>query len=598
MDAINISPCVKIWDSKGNLVHDQITYFKYKYSEEDDEVCEIKLESSDQYLADNKAFQEGKMLSVTWGYNNGEMSPVRKVMIFDTKCEYGDIINLTLTCHEKFVIAKMDVAKNKNSKQLKQGVPITLSPKVLENLNIELERGNPDLSKILESNNITVVNNNIQKKTFGDNSDGVSLYNGNTSTFQNLRQHLNKLPGGPYIIESRDDKVIIKTRDLVQASHRTWVYKGGDGTVISFTPETQNRGKASSSGDVDVTNWDPKKKEAYVQNSSGANDGSIKLADGSSIRNWGTIYGPQGFNKDPNPQMPYAPTKGVAQKAYGYKRPRTEGSKLYNLTGKVGSDTKYRKVYKYNDYHKSPNYLITGIGAADRAAARSSSAVFDTVYEYEEDIPAPKDNIVSTESDPAKALAHATNRRKESEMKTNPASANLVGDPSVMSGQVCTFEGVAKKHSGNYYILSCEHTIDEGGYLLNLDQLTRNGVNHNGKSTPKTSVSELTGRKKTWGEIYGPSGFGLNNNPVAPDLAAGQKPYPYIRSAPVSTIGKNYQNTKLEGSHEVNYVKAGKTYKEWKFLQGVDVDTALKNDSVGPDKTTPSKNTKIPTRKP
>lgn len=506
---MDIAPVILIQDAKGNALNDVITYFKYKFSEEDDDVCEIKIQSSNVKLADKPEYQEGQTLKVSWGYLNGSMSAVRLIIIFDTVCSYEDDIILTLTCHERFVLSKMDVVKSKNKKQLKNGVPITLSPRVLENMNVELEKGNTELAKILESNNIDVSNKQIKQKEFDSENTIVSLYNGNTSTFQNLRQFLNKLPGGPYVIESRDDKVVIKTRDLKQNSHKTWVYRNEGGDLISFTPETKNRGKASSSSDVDVTNWNPSKKEAYVQNSSKEKDEGIKLADGSSIKTWDPLWNKTSVFQN-------APTRGIAQKpSAGY-----DGrSKLEKLGGKKNNKV-YKKIYKYTDHHKNPNYIgnQNPLGFLANAAARGSTAVSETVYEFAEDVQKPTDHIISPEHDPRKAKAHADNRRKENEMKNNPASAKAIGEPSVMSGQVCTILGVANKHSGNYYILSCEHTIDDSGYMLNLDELSRDGVNTKSKSIkPQKAMgrtSEGNTTEKTWGEIISPYDYKQIESPT------------------------------------------------------------------------------------
>lgn len=482
----NINPMVSILDYTGAAIQDQITGFRYKFSEEEDDVCEFKIKSDDPKLADRPEFQEGKQLTVQWGYRNSDVSKTRRVFIFDTAREYmEDGVFLSITCHEKFALAKMDSVSNKNLRQLKKNTPIIFSPEVLSSMSLEVEKGNSELQKLLADQKI-----NLKGVTGGDIDNPnkvVSYYNGNSSTFQGLRNFLDKLDGGPYVIDSRDDYVIIRTRDFSQKSSYTYSYGNNGNQILYFKAETQSRSKGSQSKKVKVTSWDRENKSAVTHEIDGSQDKGTVLAKSNPMQ-WADIKDSKIQGTFPDFKKPQSQLSKLGIKK-GDRAVNTDKGFREDYDGKsfergtIGPDGQsIKRFYKGTDYGSRPKDGLY--------AARDNTATVRRNYEIITDDPLPSKNMISNE-EPQRAKAHADNRRKDEELKSNPASAKVVGNPYLECGKLITFLGCSVKDAGNYYIKEVEHTIDDGGYITTIPKLVRQGVN---KKTSKVVTVSQSGK--------------------------------------------------------------------------------------------------------
>ena len=73
------SPQVRIFTSSAE-VSANVVDFSYKYSQEEDDVCQIRIRDKNVDLADRPEFQDGAILKVVWGYT-GEDKKIRKVCV-------------------------------------------------------------------------------------------------------------------------------------------------------------------------------------------------------------------------------------------------------------------------------------------------------------------------------------------------------------------------------------------------------------------------------------------------------------------------------------------------------------------------------------
>lgn len=496
----NLNPFTSVTDFKGIQIQDRITKFSYKFSEEEDDVCTMVIDSDDRQLADRPEYQEGKLLVVEFGYLGGVVGTKRTVFIFDTKTSYTqDGINLELTCHEKFALAKMDSVSNKNMRQLKKDTPIIFSPDVLSKLSLEIDKGNPELESLLKANKIDV------KGVFSGNKKEdkvVTYYNGNLSTFQNLRMFLDRLPGGPYIIDSRDSSVTIRTRNFKQKPLVSYIYFGEGNQLLQFVPETKNRSTGSHTNKMKVTSWDRAKKSA-VTHTIDSEDGSTVLAQGAPVSDWSDISDRNEPIKLPGFNYPERKKGALARIGVTEKMRATNDGKgsVEDYDGKpiVGKGTLPRdgqvaiKLFMGDDYGKTQS--------DGGYVARDNTAVYKPKFEILNDSPLPTKAIISTEP-PEKAKAYAVNKRKDEELNNNPATAQMEGNPIIECGQLISITGVAHKHAGNYYIKACEHRIDEGGYITEISSMVRNGVN---RKTTKITTSSRGVSKRNVNNEKGPN---------------------------------------------------------------------------------------------
>lgn len=641
---IKLTPYVKVFNAKGEQLNDRINMFTYKYSEENDDECILQIESDDPFIADNPNFQEGQKLSVEWGYIDSGESVSRIVYIFETVTDYGDSgVRLSLTCHEKFAITKMNKAStslgvNQTSKNDTQVLALgadviealqisvitdksQTSQKFLKELGIEFK----DNGSRIELTSSGWVDNRSSKSagyqpnqnyglTYNKGSQvtkGVDIskgypdmiyFNATSSTYKTLRKYLDKLPGGPFVIDSRDDSVTIRTRNYNQDPVREYAYKGEDGELLSFTPESKNRQFARGSSRTSATSWDAKSKVGIKSTSSG-NKGTT-LAD-NFIENsflqgiWSQYPSsrPYDLNKLLIPQeKAKAKAKAAAAKKQedsswknrpmdyngGYdmmtdpvikaskdteaRRAKTETKAVADRIGMspTGGKVKPPKDWKPpttvdDDGEIVRYYEVTELGGAKPARQRKANGTFSAavnttrvdsrhimpIYDEPVGVPESSKQMGNEGSDAAnKAKGFSSNSKADSQLENNPASARTIGNPFLAVGVLITITNVSKKHSGNYYVKEVEHQIGDDGYNCTIGKLTRQGTK---KATKAVKISTADEASETFNIDQESdsllenlkSGDVIVNNKVGPEKQYG---FPVNSlSGPISniTIGPN-----------------------------------------------------------
>ncbi len=95
---------------------------------------------------------------------------------------------------------------------------------------------------------------------------------------------------------------------------------------------------------------------------------------------------------------------------------------------------------------------------------------------------------VTTQQDPKVARHEAQAANARAAHRELKASAEFIGLPFLREKTIITVTGVGKKHSGNWYVQTCRHHIDSGGYKTSCD-LVRGG-----SQSPKTSGAKTRSR--------------------------------------------------------------------------------------------------------
>lgn len=81
----------------------------------------------------------------------------------------------------------------------------------------------------------------------------------------------------PTVIDTRDDDIIIRKRNFNQKPYRKYIYKGDDGNLLSFSPETKSKNNKSNTVNIVYGGWDSEKKQfkTDVANSDTSNTQTI-----------------------------------------------------------------------------------------------------------------------------------------------------------------------------------------------------------------------------------------------------------------------------------------------------------------------------------
>lgn len=460
-----------------------VSSFSYKYSEEEDDVAELTIESPDPEICDHPDFAEGNVLSITWGYSDMGTSEqvTRTVYIFDTKAEYtNECVKLILTCHEKFASAKMDIAKPAKKNNNVGISTIKLQTEVLENIRVKDDYINKFTGVIYSDKNVTsddisalqkTINSSDYVTNYGrelgsgifnsrvvqDNSGlTVTIYSGELPTFRGLREFFDKLPGGPYVLDSRDDVLIIRTRDLTQSPVHTYSYLGEPGELLEFTPETKNRSKSKSAEGVKVTGWNSEKKSPIVEISKNEETGQTQKYLWQQLQEEMPTPGSAEWVKSISPKSTAQPGKNVATLPPSLKAAQVHGG-----------------LFDPNQW-KSQSQIYS---------EEAQKTIREQLLEGTENMGIGKTLVIGAEKeDNVKGLAD--NLREEAQLENNPATAKMVGNIHLKSGYVIDIRGVAVRHAGPYYIKECTHRIDSSGYLVTIDKMVRGGLKENTQKAP------------------------------------------------------------------------------------------------------------------
>lgn len=487
------APIVRVF-FLGREISSQITSFKYTYSEEDDDVCTLSLETTDRAAPDRTEYQEKVTWQVQWGYIGG-VTKTRKIYLQDIEWSFDkELIRADIKATDIAATIKQNTSKKsfKNTNLLsatvevatKNGLnviadrnkkPITTAPNKGEQNNIPLiyDEQMANLSLVdqraiwkiqgMINNAMSVdgvslesyygplsdlkMKNKVEvpmgiDKTYVDQMKGYKFYEyipqANRTEAQILKDMAAREPGGPYVVETRDDNLIIRKRSFSSIPYKSYEYGGGLGELIDFKPASKNRNKAGTSLELGFGGWDKTNKKYFS----------------------GTA-GPES-HADP-----------VLNKF----------TELVDKLEKLNPDQ-----LRANSGEKDLMFHKT-VGESFRRNVQpgESTSVFKIMklpVTYGQQLEAAKETLKEgkqindpTANNPTDAFAKASNLQKKGELQRNPANAKVIGDANIEVGMIITILNVSTKYSGNYYITKVDHTIDSNsGYITDIE-MVRSGHN-------------------------------------------------------------------------------------------------------------------------
>lgn len=464
------SPIVKIFTSKNEIV-ERVVDFYYKHSEEADDECVIVLEGKDVNFPDKEEFQEGAKLFVEWGYSDGLRSKSRKVFVRDTKAKYTkESVKLILTCYDKFAAAKQTT-----SQKIHKDTDLDLLAKgIAEKNGLEYEGikqileigdtvGLKTPAYLDEDTNHAVAVDNTSFPIRVDFTKYAQLPQGNKSDQQILREVADREQGGPWVIEGRDEELIVKKRNLLQKPIKTYTYKGGNFELLRFTPETKNRVGKSANVNIESAGWDAILKRFLQTNSNAQNVDDNYLGDE--------------IDGSPRANPVVAPDEDDIE---NQDTPLDDGGLNHPDTGKP-FDLSLQQMDTVDPA------ILKETGYTTNAIANTATVITIPVLDYS----IHEDTI---ENELGKIKGYGDNRKANASLKKNPATGLMLGDPRVLSGKVITILNVSKKYSGNYYIIEIIHRpFVKSGYLMEL-KMVKNALGKSDTPSPdKIGTKNLKG---------------------------------------------------------------------------------------------------------
>lgn len=426
-----------------------VTSFEYTYDEENDDEARITFKFSTSANCDNIIFNQDSIIKLQWGYVTvGGIiikSPVRSVAVRDIDRNYReDVIEITLECTDLISYIKNikinSVASQKTDyfvdwlKEISEGkFQATITTKGYKTI-IDKQGTTKDFKFDEKSN--TVIQKTVDNARFETHKRGLSftrVIKGKSLALSNAIDDLIKdLPDGPYIQDSTDDKLEIKTRNFNQDIFKNYTYKGGTGELIEFKAKTET--KKITEDKKFSAKVDPKKKSVEQED--------VDTAD-TSISSY-------------------------LKNRAGNLSKKPDQAEIDQWLEKI------RSIYEYNIQNPTNQKEVPDFTYKRSViiSERYMGQLYPTEKAYTYTLPA-KEILNSPDISEKLANNRMTNRSIIKLQKKHQATCEIIGDPSLIKGKIYYFANLAKNDIGKWYSVKVKHNIGNGLYMTSMEMVKK-----------------------------------------------------------------------------------------------------------------------------
>lgn len=212
----------------GRDLTELIDAFTYEDCTEEDDILKISLKNKTIDLVDDSDLLPGVELSYVYGFIGERISPKRIARISTIETKYGASIDITVTATDAGYLMKKDS-----------------SNKVWKNVTAS------QIAERIAKNNGLTAQIEPTKKVY-DN-----LPQGNRTDFEFLKYLTTIETDGSFRMFVKDNALVFAPLDLKKPSIRTFTYSGPEGTIIAFSPKSNQNTKTKGSIKTTVTGVDP-----------------------------------------------------------------------------------------------------------------------------------------------------------------------------------------------------------------------------------------------------------------------------------------------------------------------------------------------------
>lgn len=476
------APVARVFNAAGTEVFERVTSLYYNHSEMVDDSTRIIIETTDVTLVDHPDLQEGKTLKVVFGLLGSKTYRAHLVWIWDTVVGFNEQgVRLEIVAYCKAAYMKLnsskDVFTNKGldeiAEDLAAGNGLTLEDQLKDKESFSgVEQTNIPKNSILNISKgdayYTLAKDNPSYGYIFRKYDAIPQKN--ASDAKTLKELAKQEPTSNLVVEGRDDRLIIKKRNLKQKPYKSYTYRGEPGYLLEFTPATRNTNARKGSVGSSVGGWDEETGEYFQVNPDQSDSGDGVLGDEVEVTAENQLLKNLRDNLVNNPMDQTRTLDGLYYEEFQGK-------------DEAGKDIYKKIATKTLDATKQTFAFITKKGTRssqfDFTAKKYSSAMDATGrIETRQLIPInAKEWLPTIETKVEDAMGLGVNRQSDQIKELNECTARVMGDPELQSGKIITIMGVGKKYSGNYYIISAEHQhTTANGYIVYLTMF-KNGKN-------------------------------------------------------------------------------------------------------------------------
>lgn len=493
------TPFISVFNRAGERIADNfglgditVVSVRYKFDDEDDDICTIKMQMSDPEALDLLNIKRGTELRVVWGYLNNIASPPATVVVRDMTSDYGpNVIYTDLECTDYLTYLKIFRSAEIDALSLidyisslrygKYNIKIKDRNKTIywqyRRDKEDEERFREFIQKLENIQAYTILDfvetpsNDVIAGLWAEDiipddpvkeyfeKEDINIVTAGKSQFVVIQDLLKKCPNGPWFVTGRGNWLIIHNRNLSGSINRSYKYNDENGQLISFKAKTKFENFERQS--ISYAGMDGSDRKNFF-----VDDYRKALLNQRSIKE---ILEDKEITVDEKKKE----VKGFIDLYKGgyttFRTKKTEGGFV-----KHGDD--YYFVYGRYD---SP-ILKTEV---DGYAVRDQTNV-----SFDQMPPGmfPPDNTgkIDIEQEILRAAWYTfpllsydemvnvtTNRERELAQQKEEGKMIVEGDPYLQDQQRIAIYNVHSQHEGIYYIKKCEHIITASGYKTELDCL-------------------------------------------------------------------------------------------------------------------------------
>lgn len=483
------TPKVELFNFNGALIASTmeghpigIVSVKYRFDDEEDDRCLIKIQATDAKYIDLIDIRRRDRLYINWGYVNGQMSGRVMVVVRDLKSKYGpNIVYTELECTDAATFLKLSKSQDSTTISLigymkeycvsKLKIVIKESGKILYKQGINKKAGDGLVVVSVpeglgfkdpfqeEGSDILLQESDYEAGSwFGEGvvrtflEKEIDLVTTGRSPYVVIREKMRLCPNGPWYVSGRGNTLIVHNRNLGNKVYRNYIYKGEPGDLIDFTASTKyenfEKRTATQSG------VDPLTKSTYFI------DSYLDILE--SLKGFKEIVEDKNSSEEKKEEEL---RKWLYVYNNSYKRYKTG-----KLPVEFTADGNIWPVDEWTDYDRRGIPLEEN---ADKTRAVNPS----DLIKYGETVFNPVKVIgrAFLYSSPVESWdevnANLANTLRGMEMEKEEAKIIVEGDPNLINDLVVNISNVQAAHKGNYYIKVCEHEISGQGYKVMIDSI-------------------------------------------------------------------------------------------------------------------------------